>query len=191
MLFSHVVMALAAVGIAEAAAVSRSAAFVCEDGSPGTLLSSSVVNGKELTVHFCPLPANRNTTAAARSTEVAARDADANYNLVGAPCTTYCYTPAGGGPDPNDCQSLANDYAGDGDFTIGSGGGLVWSLGSCQVVQWNDMSSGDVLYNYNTANWAGVVSYIAWNCQATQNAHGGTCNFYDSTSISNLVVQAS
>ena len=30
---------------------------------------------------------------------------------------------------------------------------------------------------------AGVVHYVAWNCQGTTGDNGGNCNFYDSTSI--------
>jgi hypothetical protein len=29
-------------------------------------------------------------------------------NQCGAPCTTNCFNPAGGGPDPNDCQIIAD-----------------------------------------------------------------------------------
>lgn len=29
-------------------------------------------------------------------------------NECGASCTTNCYTPSGGGPDPNDCQVIAD-----------------------------------------------------------------------------------
>ena len=35
------------------------------------------------------------------------RDKGAN-NQCGAPCTTICYTPSGGGPDPNECQVIAD-----------------------------------------------------------------------------------
>jgi hypothetical protein len=26
---------------------------------------------------------------------------------------------------------------------------------------------------------AGITNYVAWNCQAAQNAHGGSCHFYN------------
>jgi hypothetical protein len=30
---------------------------------------------------------------------------------------------------------------------------------------------------------AGVVNYLAWNCQGTQGDNGGSCHFYDNTGI--------
>ncbi|KAF4618545.1 hypothetical protein D9613_009727 [Agrocybe pediades] len=69
-------------------------------------------------------------------------------NVCGAACTTNCFLPAGGGPDPNDCHVIADALRFDSQnvapiFTIGTG--------------------------------ASVIDFVAPNCQATQNAHGGNC----------------
>ena len=53
--------------------------------------------------------------------------------------------------------------------------GVTWFfwLASCQVRIANRLSSGTFTYCWNDLR--GVTNYIAWNCQATQNAHAGYC----------------
>ena len=60
-----------------------------------------------------------------------------------------------------------------GTFLVNKGTTLYFSIGSCQVSIRNYRSSGGLTYCWNDLR--GVTNYIAWNCQATQNAHGGYC----------------
>ncbi|KZP32029.1 hypothetical protein FIBSPDRAFT_813033 [Athelia psychrophila] len=103
-------------------------------------------------------------------------------NECGASCTTNCYTPSGGGPDPNDCQVIADALLFEGQntgplFTIGKASNattnfvrLRYSTCNSTIVN-QDTSSIEYCYS----DWAGVTGYVANNCQATQNAHGGIC----------------
>lgn len=99
------------------------------------------------------------------------------YDLCGAPCTTYCQSGSGG-PNPNDCSTLANEYVNDGTFTVSPGYYESWSYASCWVGMSNYYGS-DLVYCYDSNNWAGVVNYLAWNCQGTTGDNGGQCDFYN------------
>ncbi|TFY83662.1 hypothetical protein EWM64_g343 [Hericium alpestre] len=101
-------------------------------------------------------------------------------NVCGATCNTNCFSGAGGGPDPNDCtviadallydsQNIANVF----DMNPAQNTSLiVMTYASCEsfiVNQTNDT------LQYCRTDWSSLVDYIAPNCQATQNAHGGNC----------------
>ncbi|KAF9457124.1 hypothetical protein BDZ94DRAFT_1302121 [Collybia nuda] len=108
----------------------------------------------------------------------------ATVNVCGAPCTTNCFLPAGGGPDPNDCHVItdalkfASENTGP-TFTVGTGASLVpynntviMSYLSCKTFFLNQ----DVNFlSYCRNDWASLVDFVAFNCQSTQNAHGGNC----------------
>ncbi|KDQ50527.1 hypothetical protein JAAARDRAFT_41987 [Jaapia argillacea MUCL 33604] len=181
------VVALAA-GLARGAVVARAPAdYVCSDGSIAAVVDSFEYEGKPLTTYSCPAVATENPTPAVRTVQRDTSLTKRNWDLCGASCTTYCYTPAGGGPDPNDCQALANGVSGGSGYTITAGTYLTLTYGSCEVQQSNLISPSQDLY-YCPSDLAGVVSYIAWNCQATQNAHGGYCDFYNDFAVSNILV---
>jgi len=111
-------------------------------------------------------------------------------SLLEAPCTSYCNTPAGTGPDPNDCLQMINADADSGSYTIAAGTYLVWTWETCQVTQNNQLTDGsDITYSYDWDHWSGVVNYLAFNCQAAENAQGGSCHFNDSTNQSWIQVQ--
>ncbi|EGN94730.1 hypothetical protein SERLA73DRAFT_143588 [Serpula lacrymans var. lacrymans S7.3] len=105
-------------------------------------------------------------------------------NVCGATCTTNCFTPSGGGPDPNDCQVIADALLYDSQnvgalFNITAAtSGVVMQYQSCETF-FIDQAS----YNltYCRTDWSSLVNYIAFNCQATQNAHGGNCVASDQT----------
>ncbi|TFK47493.1 hypothetical protein OE88DRAFT_1738413 [Heliocybe sulcata] len=172
---------------------SPAAAYTCTDGSPASLVDTFSVPGYAQAggIWVCPAPA----VSALKSTlhdagkvlgQIVSSVLDANssapFNLTEAPCTTYCDTPAGGGPDPNDCSYLATANAPSGTFTLPARSSLVWTWQSCQVVQSNFLEPPqNITYDYSNESWAGVIDYLAWNCQSEENAHGGSCDFYDST----------
>ncbi|KAF9557037.1 hypothetical protein CPC08DRAFT_710679 [Agrocybe pediades] len=100
-------------------------------------------------------------------------------NVCGAACTTNCFLPAGGGPDPNECHVIADALRFDSQnvapiFTIGTGANNIVSLSfsSCTSFFLNQASTS---LNYCRTDFASVIDFVAPNCQATQNAHGGNC----------------
>ncbi|EKM54024.1 uncharacterized protein PHACADRAFT_122718, partial [Phanerochaete carnosa HHB-10118-sp] len=134
------------------------------------LVESIEVNGIPFTQQTCESNVVTSATSEVRD-EGTASLTKRNLDLRGAPCTTYCNEGIGG-PNPNDCSVLASQWQNDGSFTIGSG------YTACRV----DTSDQDLYYCYDSSDWAGVVNYLAWNCQASSpggSYNGGSCRFYD------------
>lgn len=102
-------------------------------------------------------------------------------NVCGAKCNTNCFLPAGGGPDPNDCHVIADALKFESQntgaiFTIPNGNStsnpVVLQFSSCKTFFLNqDLGP----LEYCRTDWASLVDTLAFNCQATQNAHGGNC----------------
>ncbi|KAH7923367.1 hypothetical protein BV22DRAFT_1130694 [Leucogyrophana mollusca] len=107
-----------------------------------------------------------------------AATSDDPSNVCGANCTTNCFYPSGGGPDPNDCQVIADALLYDSQnvgplFNITANtSGVAMTYASCETFIIDQAS-----YNltYCRSDWSSVLEYVAFNCQATQNAHGGNC----------------
>ncbi|KIM37646.1 hypothetical protein M413DRAFT_448430 [Hebeloma cylindrosporum] len=100
-------------------------------------------------------------------------------SVCGAPCATTCFTPSGGGPDPNDCHIIADALRFDSQnigpiFQVSNGTSDVLSLSfsSCTSFFLNQATTP---LNYCRTDFASLIDFIAPNCQATQNAHGGLC----------------
>ncbi|KAJ4469267.1 hypothetical protein J3R30DRAFT_1583347 [Lentinula aciculospora] len=100
-------------------------------------------------------------------------------DVCGNTCDTICFTPSGGGPDPNDCHVIADALRFDSQnvgalFEIGTGTNNTVALfySSCESFYVNQDSIPQL---YCRTDWASVIDYVAPNCQATQNAHGGDC----------------
>jgi len=100
-------------------------------------------------------------------------------NVCGASCKTTCFTPSGGGPDPNECHVIADALRFDSQsigalFDIGTGSNntVVLKFNSCET-SFVNQASGPL--TYCRTDFATLVDFIAPNCQATQNAHGGIC----------------
>ncbi|KAJ8502977.1 hypothetical protein ONZ45_g11254 [Pleurotus djamor] len=111
---------------------------------------------------------------------LASRDLEARQaNVCGAQCNTNCFTPSGGGPDPNECHVISDAllFASQNTgqiFTVGTGTNNTLSLSyrSCTTFFRNqDVSP----LNYCRTDMAAVIDFVAFNCQAPQNAHGGNC----------------
>ncbi|TCD66362.1 hypothetical protein EIP91_001468 [Steccherinum ochraceum] len=100
-------------------------------------------------------------------------------NVCGAECDTHCFNPSGGGPDPNDCNVIADALRYDSqdiseEFNITTSNALfVLQYHSCQSFFVNQAGTTDL--TYCRSDWAAVIDYVAFNCQAPQNAHGGLC----------------
>ncbi|KAF8197546.1 hypothetical protein BJ912DRAFT_953746 [Pholiota molesta] len=100
-------------------------------------------------------------------------------NVCGANCATHCFNPSGGGPDPNECHIIADALRFDSqnvglDFTVSNGSSNILSLSyaSCTSFFLNQATTP---LEYCRTDFASLIDWLAPNCQATQNAHGGLC----------------
>ncbi|KAF5371364.1 hypothetical protein D9615_009685 [Tricholomella constricta] len=100
-------------------------------------------------------------------------------NLCAVACNRNCFLPSGGGPDPNECNVIADALRYESQntgaiFAVGTGvnNTIVMTYSSCKSFFVNQ-DLGPVAYC--RTNWADTLDNVAFNCQATQNAHGGNC----------------
>ncbi|KAF9067856.1 hypothetical protein BDP27DRAFT_1364550 [Rhodocollybia butyracea] len=146
---------------------------------PGQVTVSETFIGENSDVKiahvFCPENEDSKRGLSARQTVDVCDDA----------CTTYCFNPSGGGPDPNDCHVIADAMRFEGQnfnesFTIDTGATntVSASYGSC-TAKFINQNKFQQSYCYN--DFAAVVDWVAPNCQSTQNAHGGLCLADDGT----------
>ncbi|EKM60168.1 uncharacterized protein PHACADRAFT_203435 [Phanerochaete carnosa HHB-10118-sp] len=113
------------------------------------------------------------TTQIARAIE-----ARQSNNVCGAPYNTSCFTPSGGGPDPNDCHVITDALLYDSQnigalFTLDPAQNtslITMTYQSCESFMVNQ---DNVALTYCRTDWASILDNLAFNCQATQNAHGG------------------
>ncbi|KIK64070.1 hypothetical protein GYMLUDRAFT_241285 [Collybiopsis luxurians FD-317 M1] len=163
----------AAVLVAAAPTTGDVTPYIC----PDQVLVSETYIGEDkhvkLQTFTCPLATESKVMPAKRDLE------SRQTNVCGNTCQTFCFPPSGGGPNPNDCHVIANALRFDSQnigalFEIGSGTNNTVALqySSCLSFYVNQ-DPFDQLY-CRTA-WAGVIDWVAPNCQATQNAHGGLC----------------
>ncbi|CAL1697147.1 unnamed protein product [Somion occarium] len=100
-----------------------------------------------------------------------------SVNICGARCTTKCFQPAGGGPNPFDCKVIANlldkNRKNDNIFTIPAGNSVIkMQYRSCTTYFANKAGIDE---QYCLSDWGSLTESIAFDCQAQQNAHGGEC----------------
>ncbi|KAF9457125.1 hypothetical protein BDZ94DRAFT_267077 [Collybia nuda] len=100
-------------------------------------------------------------------------------NVCATTCQRNCFLPAGGGPDPNECHVIADALKFESQntgpfFQIGTGTNntIVMTYSSCKTFFVNQ-DFGDLVYC--RTNWSSTIDNLAFNCQSTQNAHGGNC----------------
>ncbi|KAK0458283.1 uncharacterized protein EV420DRAFT_1544666 [Desarmillaria tabescens] len=118
--------------------------------------------------------------ALARRGDLFSRQASNVTNVCGAQCDTFCFTPSGGGPDPNECHVIADALRYDSqntgstfDIANGTTGNIVvMTYNTCESFFVNQFNS---TLQYCRTDWASVLDWVAPNCQSTQNAHGGDC----------------
>ncbi|KAJ3837808.1 hypothetical protein F5878DRAFT_642483 [Lentinula raphanica] len=139
---------------------------------PGEEILSETYIGEEKNVKFqritCPAATTVKRALAPRQT-----------NVCGNTCNTNCFTPSGGGPNPNDCHVIADALRFDSQnvgalFEIGTGSNntIALTYASCESFYVNQDPTTQL---YCRTDWAAVIDFVAPNCQATQNAHGGNC----------------
>ncbi|KIM86519.1 hypothetical protein PILCRDRAFT_306601 [Piloderma croceum F 1598] len=102
-------------------------------------------------------------------------------NVCGLACTTHCYNGSGG-PNPNDCQVIADALLYESqnignNVEVGAAGPnltnyLTMIYASCKSTLVNQLAT-NITYCRN--DWAGITGYIGANCQSTQKAKGGIC----------------
>ncbi|KAI0040288.1 hypothetical protein FA95DRAFT_1585074 [Auriscalpium vulgare] len=101
-------------------------------------------------------------------------------DVCGATCATNCFTPSGGGPDPNQCAVIADALLYDSQ-NIGALFNLdpavntsviTMQYQSCKTFIVNQTNS---TLQYCRTDWSSLVNWLATDCQSTQNAHGGNC----------------
>ncbi|TCD66355.1 hypothetical protein EIP91_001460 [Steccherinum ochraceum] len=99
-------------------------------------------------------------------------------DVCGNECDTNCFVPAGGGPDPNECHVISDALLFDSQnigalFNITTNAAVItMTFRSCESFFVNQAG---VDLQYCRTDWSTVLDFVAFNCQATQNAHGGNC----------------
>ncbi|KAJ7807444.1 hypothetical protein B0H14DRAFT_2873134 [Mycena olivaceomarginata] len=164
LLFSKISMSLASVAL-----VPRRAEVLCEGEI--TLSEEYIGQDKNVLVQYSTCPEY--------GSNVNALDTRQIEDVCGNTCTTSCFTPSGGGPNPNDCHIIADALRFQSQnigalFTIGTGTNntVVIQFASCLSFFVNQDTAP---IEYCRTDWANLIDFIAPNCQATQNAHGGLC----------------
>ncbi|KIK64067.1 hypothetical protein GYMLUDRAFT_429931 [Collybiopsis luxurians FD-317 M1] len=139
---------------------------------PGDNTTGSTMDARET-------PARRTQTRGRTLISSRQDNGAAPVDVCGARCNTDCFTPSGGGPDPNDCAVIADamkyySQSANNTFVISPGlnSRLVLSYNTCQTFYVNQ-SPGQQSYCFD--DWAAIVNWVAPNCQSTENAHGGNC----------------
>ncbi|KAJ7732671.1 hypothetical protein B0H16DRAFT_1468445 [Mycena metata] len=159
--FISAALLLSKVSFAGAALVPRAAGDVCD----GQVTLSEAFIGADKNVHVryatCPKYGSKVKTLEARQAPI---------DVCGNSC---------GGPNPNDCAVIADALLYDSQnigplFTVGTGTNntVVMQYATCLTFFVNQDT---VPIEYCRNDWSSLVTFIAPNCQATQNAHGGLC----------------
>ncbi|KAF9253991.1 hypothetical protein L218DRAFT_669704 [Marasmius fiardii PR-910] len=147
------------------------AAMISQEVCPGQVVNSETFIGANHNVKVkfvtCPQP----------SEVFEARQKNPPSNVCAAPCENHCFTPSGGGPDPNDCHVIADALRFDNQnvgpmFDIPTEDAMILTYGSC-ISFFLSQATGDL--TYCRADWATIIDSVAFSCQAPQNAHGGLC----------------
>ncbi|PVF98258.1 hypothetical protein CPB86DRAFT_386575 [Serendipita vermifera] len=172
---------------------------ICPGGLNATTVESSEplgTGGVVITTGFCNPPetsSERNTTpnlAARQSCPTALNNCVSRFGTMyqgngwvskcGATCTSFCYSGTGG-PDPNHCQHIFDIMMAQSPalFTLDPATFILLTYQSCGTGIQNQIAPSSVGCSqkmiYDWPDWAGIGSYLAWNCQAAQNARGGQC----------------
>ncbi|KAI0089759.1 hypothetical protein BDY19DRAFT_84228 [Irpex rosettiformis] len=101
-------------------------------------------------------------------------------NVCGAQCNTNCFTPSGGGPDPNECHVITDALLYDSQnvgasFTMNPAQNtsvITMQYRSCKTFIVNQAG---MPLTYCRSDWSAILDFVAFNCQSEENAHGGNC----------------
>ncbi|RDX40110.1 hypothetical protein OH76DRAFT_1423903 [Lentinus brumalis] len=99
-----------------------------------------------------------------------------------APCNTFCFSGAGGGPNEDDCKVVSDALLFESHSTAGplfnaTAAGtptdkITMQFGSC-LTYFLNQSPGNLTYCEN--DWSTLVTWLAGDCNAAHGAHGGLC----------------
>ncbi|KAI0770905.1 hypothetical protein BD413DRAFT_69521 [Trametes elegans] len=98
--------------------------------------------------------------------------------VCGAQCDTFCYQPAGGGPNEGDCAIISSaliDHKPNLFNVSGAGTGhnaVLLEHGSCKTYFF-DLAATQLTYCYS--EWDKLIKYLASTCNAAHGASGGHC----------------
>ncbi|KAI0638728.1 hypothetical protein C8Q77DRAFT_1046134 [Trametes polyzona] len=102
-------------------------------------------------------------------------------NVCGAQCNTFCFNGAGGGPNEDDCAVIANALLFDSQngkplFNATAAGTptnkVTMQFHSCTTYFLNQAATD---LTYCRSDWSTLVTWLAGDCNAAHNAHGGLC----------------
>ncbi|KAI0668775.1 hypothetical protein C8Q78DRAFT_979349 [Trametes maxima] len=102
-------------------------------------------------------------------------------NVCGAACNTFCFTPSGGGPNTGDCAVIADALLYDSQnvgvlFNVTATGTptnkVTMQYQTCLTYFLNQDFFTLV---YCRTEWSSLVTWLASDCNAANNAHGGLC----------------
>ncbi|KAI0762315.1 hypothetical protein C8Q74DRAFT_142405 [Fomes fomentarius] len=109
------------------------------------------------------------------------RQSTNSTNVCGAPCQTNCFTPSGGGPNEADCTVIADALLFDSQnvgalFNITATGTATDKI----TMQYKSCLTFFLNQDFNTlvycrTEWSALVNFLASDCNAANNAHGGLC----------------
>ncbi|KAJ8501485.1 hypothetical protein ONZ51_g630 [Trametes cubensis] len=173
--------------IAFAASVSAVSGALIAAGAPDTTVCASekiayeTYVGKDHNVKLTYSHCADAPLVAANGHEVAALDKRQSNNVCGAACNTYCWSPSGGGPSESDCTVIADALLYDSQnigvlFNVTATGTptdkITMQYGSCLTYFLNQDFTTLV---YCRTEWSKLVNWLASDCDASNNAHGGLC----------------
>ncbi|KAI0736007.1 hypothetical protein C8Q76DRAFT_611761 [Earliella scabrosa] len=102
-------------------------------------------------------------------------------NICGAPCNTFCWSPAAGGPSISDCSIISAALLYESQNT-----GVLFNVTpfntstSKITMKYNTCLTYFLNQDFNTltycrTEWSKLVDWLASNCSASNGAHGGLC----------------
>ncbi|KAI0032446.1 hypothetical protein K488DRAFT_49945 [Vararia minispora EC-137] len=158
-------------------AVSALGEFVCKDSK--VVQKGTAGQNHEVIVEYVQC-SNEDELRSVHETIRFARQATP-ANVCGNTCNTNCFPgQVGTGPNPYDCQIIANALLYDNQnvgslFTTNPTNGtavLTMQYSTCKALF---VDQAGVALQYCRSDFSSLVEYLAFNCQAQQNAHGGNC----------------
>ncbi|KAI0032428.1 hypothetical protein K488DRAFT_70631 [Vararia minispora EC-137] len=110
-----------------------------------------------------------------------ARRQSAPVDVCGNTCNTNCFSgQVGTGPNPNDCQIIADALLYDSQnvgplFTTDPANSTAVVTMQYQTCEALFINQAGVALQYCRTDFSSLTHLLAFNCQAQQNAHGGNC----------------
>jgi hypothetical protein len=177
--------------------------IACDEGAPANVTTDDLGDGTQVTSWHCKsggadeerkgIPVRK---VAQPFIPMALPDHERQRRVgtsqaCGLPCTTYCYSGAGGGPNNGDCYAMATTLkASHQNYVVGVGAVSTTAVnGSCAAATHN--YNKDLYLSYCYKDVGGIVDYITANCGAAQGAHGGYCLFENDWSVGAVSVEHS